>query len=641
MKRLLTLILALALIAGIAIVPAGAASTEDTALAITAAGQDIPAAETGLAPVEEVSVPSPAITTAKTEIAETAAANYPKLQPCEANKVGIRVKWTAYAGAAKYRVFYRTDPSSKKWIKIGDTTALCFDHKSIKLETPYYYTVRALNKSGSYCSAYDTNGMLGFKTDTPTITKIENIAGGVKVTYKLPVKSYYLSMRPVKLFVTGGAYGSKWKAIGVTNGDNTITAPIDAKNSGVALKFTARCFFNNSYTSPCAANVSATYVATPTFKVTSSAAGQQITVNKVKGAAKYRVFLKQSGKWVKLADTASGYLNKNVQVNKQYIYTVRALNSAGKYVSGYITSGIGVYYLSTPKLVSVEPVSGGLALRWQPNNRTDYYRVFRKGPNDPKWVALADVSDESDYNNIFYDYEAEAGVPYTYTVRCINQYGFYTSDFEAAGITVAYCGYPEIYYAENSAEGIEFAWLSEDCVPTYHVFLYRDGQWEKIAETDEDYYLFTDVEEGVRYNFRVRGVTAEGEYCTPEDILSFPVNYYQNTERAFDQQRIIESLRSLNVLYDFGSVDTSLINDKDAYCFNLVYTGSYGPNTGDVTDYLIALAERRIEECEDLLEYLESWTTTNPTVSGYNYYISCEEQEGGEFLYCFYVKKRG
>ena len=632
MKRLLTLMLALILIAGASVIPAGAASTEDEALAVTAAAQDVPAVASGLAPVEEVAVPSPANTTAKTEVAETAAANYPQLLPCEANKVGIRVKWKAYSGAAKYRVFYRTGPTDKKWKKIGDTTALYLDHKGIKLETPYYYTVRAINKSGAYCSSYHTSGMLGFKTDTPTITKIENIAGGVKVSYKLPTKSYYLSIRPVKLFVTGGTYGSKWTSIGITNGDNYIAAPIDAKNSGTTLKFTARCFFNNSYTSPCAANVSATYVATPTFKVTSSAAGQQITVNKVKGAAKYRVFLKQSGKWTKLADTTSGYLNKNVRFNNAYCYTVRAMNAAGKYVSGYITDGIAVKYCRTPSHLTLTPIRDGLFLSWGNDSYASYdgfYRVFRKGPGDAKWVALYDTQD-----SVYYDYDVEPGAQYTYTVRCINQYGFYTSDFEAAGVTAFYGGTPDIYYVENTAEGITFAWLSEDCVPTYHVFLYRDGQWEKIAETDEDYYTFTEVEEGVKYDFRVRGVTAAGEYCTVERAMGIAVNYYSEAERTFDQQEITDTLRQTISIVGPSRIDTTLPDNQDAIRFYIAYTGSYGENTGDVTNYVAGLGMRRIEESVSLLENL------GYQMSDFTYYLDCEEQEGGEYLYYLYFGSR-
>ena len=73
---------------------------------------------------------------------------------------GVKIQWAKSTGAAKYRVFRRTETGS--WTKLGDTTATSYTDKTAAAGTTYYYTVRCMNSTAkAYTSAYDPIGTPG------------------------------------------------------------------------------------------------------------------------------------------------------------------------------------------------------------------------------------------------------------------------------------------------------------------------------------------------------------------------------------------------------------------------------------------------------------------------------------------------
>ena len=599
MKKILTLILALAIVAAAAIVPAGALSVdmqnaqELIAEAVGEKAEPVAEAEGSFEDVEIIE------RNKDVEIAESAAQNYPQITAADATANGIRIQWRAYDGAAKYRVFYLND--NGKWAKLGDTTGLYYDHKSISINQYYTYTVRAIGSNGAYCSAYDTHGTIGRKSSPPVITKVENIAGGVQVKFNRTYKDPYYTPDIVYLYVTGGSYGSKWKLIG--GSDNTVVrGSIDVQNSGTTLKYTLRSKAWG-FTSVCSATQSLTYIAAPTFKVTTTAAGHQITVNKVKGAAKYRVFYKLgvSGSWQKIGDTASSLVNKNVKNGVDYIYTVRALNSAGSYISGYITDGIKVQYRSAPKLKKVEPIMDGVKFSWyKVAVSAPYYRVFRKAEGEKGWTAVAET-----VNTEYFDYDIEVGKTYTYTVRCFNDYNFYTSYYDTAGLSLTYCGSPEIIAVDNSEEGITL-WIDDyvdSLVASYRVFVMKDGKWNALADVAEDNYTFTEAVEGETYTFTVRGLDANGAYCTSYYAPGFIVTYYKEAERVFDAEAVlngvIEYVENNSVISGWNNPEVKELGN--AYVLFLSSSYQYGENTGNINENLIRMIIDRIEDYKNML----------------------------------------
>ena len=70
----------------------------------------------------------------------------------------ITVQWGTVSGAAKYRVFYKTD--SVGWTKIADTDSTSYTWTDAEANTTYTFTVRCVSLDGSYyTSLYDGVGM--------------------------------------------------------------------------------------------------------------------------------------------------------------------------------------------------------------------------------------------------------------------------------------------------------------------------------------------------------------------------------------------------------------------------------------------------------------------------------------------------
>lgn len=158
---------------------------------------------------------------------------------------------------------------------------------------------------------------------TPKLTAIANIAAGQKIDWSAvkgaPVYRVYIKS------------GSKWNKLADTT-ENTFTNT-EVKNLK-CYTYTVRCLDEarkNPLSDRDENGITATFFAAPTIKsVTSKSGAIAINWNAVKGAARYGVFVKQSGKWVRLAVTdKTSWLHKNPTDDTLYEYTVRCINKKG------------------------------------------------------------------------------------------------------------------------------------------------------------------------------------------------------------------------------------------------------------------------------------------------------------------------
>ena len=173
------------------------------------------------------------------------------------------------------------------------------------------------------------------KLATPSIKKLENVNGGIKLTWgKVSGAAKY------RVFVKNG---SSW----VRLTDTTSTSFTWNKAvSGKSYTFTVRCLSKDgkSYTSGYnTAGKSIKYIAAPVLTGAKSvSSGIQVTWKKSAGAAKYRIYRKiGSGSWQRVGDTTGvSFVDKTAKKGVKYTYTVRCITSNGKaYTSGFNTTG--------------------------------------------------------------------------------------------------------------------------------------------------------------------------------------------------------------------------------------------------------------------------------------------------------------
>lgn len=274
----------------------------------------------------------------------------------------------------------------------------------------------ANNKEGDY--KVSANIILA----TPKISALSCAYGGVSIKW-----SKGTGAQKYRVFYKNNG---KWTKLA----DTTAVSYVDATAaSGTTRTYTVRCISADAktYTSNYdTVGTSLYFVAAPRVSAIQNGNGYtQLTWAAVKGASKYRVFVKNGSSWKKLADTkATSYKNTAVKGGTAYTYTVRAMDGNGKFVSAYNTAGWSYTYIAPPALPTLKNTKNGVQLSFTKPAGGSYLRIFRK-TGSGGWAKLADTSATS-----YVDKTAKNGVKYAYTLRCINKGGTkYFSGYNTTG----------------------------------------------------------------------------------------------------------------------------------------------------------------------------------------------------------------
>ena len=337
---------------------------------------------------------------------------------------GLKVKWGAVTGAGSYRLYRKTGSSG--WSKVGDTTATSLTDKKVTGGTAYTYTVRAYAKNGDEGS-YTSGKSYTFVTQ-PVISSLENVNGGVKVTWAKPAGA-------VKYRIFRKTASTGWAKVGETT---SLTYTDKTASSGATYWYTVRCITKDaksfaSYYDTTGKSI--TYYATPSLPtVTLNAASVKLTWTAVVGAYNYRVYRKVgSGGWSKLADTTSlSYTDSAVTSGTKYTYTIRCLSEDGKTtISSYNATGKAVTFIAAPAAPTLKNSKSGVVISWKKPAGAVKYRIFRK-TGTGGWTKLADTTALT-----YTDTKAKNGTKYSYTIRCVSSDGkSFTSAYNTTGTAI-------------------------------------------------------------------------------------------------------------------------------------------------------------------------------------------------------------
>ncbi len=353
----------------------------------------------------------------------------PSITSLKSEGEGVRLSWRAVEGAQKYRAYYK---GKNGWVRMGETASAEFVDDVVSVGSTYTYTVRCVDKEGDFTSNYNKNGWKHTYTGiaAPQITNLSEDANGVKIKW-----GSVQGAAKYRVYSKNSSGG--WDRIGETSSpeylDSTVT-------SGNTYTYTVRCVnskgcFVSDYDHngrSCRFNGIPAPIIT---KIDSEAEGLRISWNAVAGAAKYRVYYKNSrGGWSVLGETPETEILDNVvTAGHSYTYTVRCLGSGGRLISGYDATGrTGTYKgVETPRITSLENTASGVRISWNPVEGAKHYRVFYKGKNG--WARLGDTNGAS-----YTDTNVRDGGTYTYTVRCVGEHDNFISSFDAKGSTIQY-----------------------------------------------------------------------------------------------------------------------------------------------------------------------------------------------------------
>ena len=253
---------------------------------------------------------------------------------------GVKLQWNKVNGAYGYRLYYR--PASGGWKRFKDTTATSFTDSSVVPNKTETYTIRCLDKDGNTISGFNSNGWsIKYVPVAPTISKLENTSGGIKLTWNkiAGVYGYRLYHRPA----SGG-----WKRFK----DTTSTSFTDS--SVVPNKtetYTIRCLDKDGNTisgfNSNGWSIKYVPVAPTISKLENTSGGIKLTWNKIAGVYGYRLYHKTSSGWKRFKDTtATTYTDTAVKSGRTETYTIRCIDKNGNTVSGYNSKGWSKKYVS-------------------------------------------------------------------------------------------------------------------------------------------------------------------------------------------------------------------------------------------------------------------------------------------------------
>ena len=339
---------------------------------------------------------------------------------------GIKISWNKVSGAYGYRLYYK--PASGGWKRFKDTTATSFTDSGVSPNRTETYTIRCIDKNGNTVSGFNSNGWSKKYTPVaPTISKLENISGGIKISWNkiAGAYGYRLYYKPT----SGG-----WKRFK----DTTATSFTD---SGVSPNrtetYTIRCIDKNGNTvsgfNSNGWSKKYTPVAPTISKLENISGGIKISWNKIAGVYGYRLYYKtSSGGWKRFKDTtATSFTDSGVSPNRTETYTIRCIDKNGNTVSGFYSKGWSMTYTPVaPTITRLSNTSKGVSVTWNKIAGVYGYRLYRKYDGG-SWTKVKDTTSTS-----FTDSGAKKGKKVTYTVRCIDRKGKTVSGFNSKGWSI-------------------------------------------------------------------------------------------------------------------------------------------------------------------------------------------------------------
>ena len=347
----------------------------------------------------------------------------PSISKLENIAGGIKLSWNKVSGTYGYRLYRKT---SSGWKRFKDTTATSFTDSAVSVNQTKTYTIRCIDKNGKTISGYNSKGWSKKYTPVaPTISKLENTTGGVKLSWN--------KITGVYGYRVYAKTSSGWKKLK----DTTATSLTDSAVTANKTKtYTIRCIDKKGKTisgyNSKGWSKKYTPVAPIISKLENTTSGIKLSWNKITGVYGYRVYQKTSNGWKRIKDTtATSFTDSAVSVNQTKTYTIRCIDKNGKTISGYNSKGWSKKYTAaTPKITKLKNTSKGVSVTWNKVTGVYGYRLYRKYAGG-SWTKVKDTTSTS-----FTDSGAKKGKKVTYTVRCIDKKGNTVSDYNKTGWSI-------------------------------------------------------------------------------------------------------------------------------------------------------------------------------------------------------------
>ena len=410
----------------------------------------------------------------------------------------ITISWKAVTDAKSYKV-YRYDSAKKSYTTLANTTALSYTDTGLSQGTEYTYLVRAVDMNGA-CSVYtvadnksaltlpakpdfklsggtntvsiswakvkgaEAYGIWSYNTSTGKYSKLANTTAlGFKVNSLSPNKSYTYIVR---------SYNSTgWSRYSTADNKSVKTAP-----------------------------------AIPAVTVKGGEKKVALSWQKCAGASYYIVYRYNPDKksYSKLSQTSAlSYSITKLGEGTEYIYLVRAFNSAGTGSSYSASNQVKALTLSAKPVFKLSPGSESVTLSWSKVKGAQKYGIWAYDTASKTYKKLA--------NTTALSYKVGSLSPnksYTYLVRSGNDSGW--SKYTAADNKSVKTAPKKVSLSVNVSEkAVGLLWKASPGAVEYRVYSFdpQTGKFTKLSSVKTTQY--TDLtNEDLEKGYLVRAVNA-------------------------------------------------------------------------------------------------------------------------------------
>ncbi|WP_316636773.1 hypothetical protein [uncultured Ruminococcus sp.] len=449
----------------------------------------------------------------------------PKFDSIDSTSDGVLMKWSAVKDAYKYRIYYKN--RNNEWTRMAETASTSYLDKDVKNGSSYTYTIRCVDRYGNLISDYDTNGTKHTYRilDTPEFTRLESTPEGVKLTWNAVKNTLSDADTRYRVYYKSAKYG--WKMMQETT-DTTFTDTDITKNG--TYTYTIRCVdekgnFVSKYNTT---GWKYTYSGVNTPQITQTVSepeGIRLHWDTSDNVHAYRIYRQSSDGWQRIAETSTDeYLDMDLTPGETYTYTIRCVNSKGKFVSDFNTNGWRVKYngIDTPQITEIIAQNDGVNMTWDAVENAVKYRVYRKTPGKG-WTRIAELSDTA-----YFDGDIEENTDYLYTIRCVNDKGGFMSGFNKDGWKVHYQGVdtPQITEITAQNDGVSMTWDAVENAVSYRVYRkLPGGSWTRIAQLSDTSYFDGNITQNTDYLYTVRCVNEQGGFMSGYNKDGWKISY--------------------------------------------------------------------------------------------------------------------
>lgn len=439
------------------------------------------------------------------------SSDYPVITRFENVTDGVSISWNSYSGAAKYALYVKTGGT---WKSIAVTASTSYTHRSVASGESVTYTVRAMNGSGKNISGYNSSGYTNVFYAPPVIKSAASVYGGVEVTWNAAAGGNQYALYRKN--------GSSWAWVGATD---KLKLTDSGVSSGTGYTYALR-LLDNSRTkalSGYSAEKTVTYLSAPEISKIENynADSSKIYWNKISGVYKYRVYMKNGSRWVKLGETTDGsYIHKGLADGQAVVYTVRGLDRNNSFVTGFNGAGKSNTFYTCPDAPELSNVYTGVQVKWKRRNSFEYYRVCRK-TSGGKWTTLGDVKGLQ-----FIDKTPEPDTVYSYAVRVVNSSGDQWVSSLSSTSEIRYIKSPSVSSFENINGGVKIKWSESKGAAKYRVYSKNGSGWTKLSETTDLSFTDKAVTEGAEKVYTVRALDKNNNMVTGFKSDGWQFTYY-------------------------------------------------------------------------------------------------------------------